>query len=373
MMMVDKTPDGIHEPRLLKIIWADMKAFFAQIFQGDVNRTLRRDLSELKELFLDDRRKTRLTGMNKFRQGLYLVFWLLKALLLKLTSTRRVLVVLSLVLILSRNGEGNDDNKVIFGSLLLLFVLLLELKDKLLAQNELMAGRAVQLALLPDRKPPVPGWQLWLFSRPANDVGGDLVDFLQIGRNRFGLALGDVAGKGLGAALLMAKLQSTLRALLPDFTGLGELGKKLNRIMHRDGLPNSFASLVYVALQSDSGRLAVLNAGHMPPIAIKNGDLVEMPKGDPALGLMPEVTYTERHIDLLDTEVLFVYSDGLTEARNEQGDFFGEERLMRLLITLSDLSAEEFGERIRAEVEHFSGDVRPGDDLSMIVLKRLGR
>src|SRR5512138_3275825 len=93
-------------------------------------------------------------------------------------------------------------------------VLMLELKDKLLARSELEAGRTVQLALMPDRPPVVPGWDIWLYSRSANDVGGDLVDYLQIDPQRLGVMLGDVAGKGLPAALLMAKLQATLRALV---------------------------------------------------------------------------------------------------------------------------------------------------------------
>ena len=99
------------------------------------------------------------------------------------------------------------------GIAILLFILMLELKDKLLAREELEAGRAVQRALMPDSGPTIPGWDVSLFTRSANDVGGDLVDYVPLDDQRNGLVLGDVAGKGLPAALLMAKLQSTLRAL----------------------------------------------------------------------------------------------------------------------------------------------------------------
>ena len=367
--MADKRSHDSGEPSFLKTILDDLKSFFENMRRGVLKRTLRRDFKELRDFYFDEKRKSRLKGMCRFNRWIYTSAWLLKAFLLKLTSTRRILLVISLLfLLLSRN---NSDNKPIIGGLILLFVLLLELKDKLLAQNELMAGHAVQHALMPDRKPVVPGWELWLFSRPANEVGGDLVDYLQVNKNRFGVVLGDVAGKGLRAALLMAKLQATLRALIPDFASLGELGTKINKIIYRDGLPNSFASLVYLELQPHSGLLCVLNAGHLPPIAIKGAKIEEMQKGEPALGILPEMTYTEQRIELRKGDFLFAYSDGLTEARNDQGDFFGEQRLLELLPKLIDFSAEEVGERLLAEIDHFLGDVRANDDLSMVVLKRL--
>jgi serine phosphatase RsbU (regulator of sigma subunit) len=117
------------------------------------------------------------------------------------------------------------------------------LKDKLLAHGELESGRAVQRAMIPEQAPLVPGWNLWLFTRSANEVGGDLVDFLRMNGDRFGIAIGDVAGKGLGAALFMVKIQATLRALTPDHDSLTDLASKLNRICPRWNA-TKFASLL---------------------------------------------------------------------------------------------------------------------------------
>jgi serine phosphatase RsbU (regulator of sigma subunit) len=358
------------EPKLAKVLRDDFR-------RGGFKRTLSRDWSELKEFYLDQDRKSRLQQMGKFKRWLYMLGWLLKSLFLRLTPVRRILLLISFWLIIQSGliryeGENvqieNDVGKI--GFVVVLFILMLELKDKLLAQSELAAGRSVQRALMPPLSPKVPGWDLWLLTRPANEVGGDLVDFLAIDKNRFGVALGDVAGKGLKAALLMAKLQSTLRALATEFTSLAELGARLNAILRRDGLPDSFASLVYIELQADSASVRLLNAGHMPPLILKGGMVEETQHGGAAIGVISAATFNEQQLELRRGDVLVVYSDGLTEAINEAGDFFGDQRLLKLLPLLSGLAAPEIGQRILAEVDHFVGEARAHDDLSLVVLIR---
>lgn len=365
--------ESSYESSIFKILLDDLKTFFQNLKSGSFRRPLSRNFRELKEFFLDEDRKNRLATMGRLKRWIYTSFWLLKALLLKLSPVRRVFLVIGLILLLCSNNSNQDgNNNAIYGGLILILILMFELKDKLLAKSELRAGHAVQTALMPERKPRVPGWELWLFSRPANEVGGDLLDFQHIKENRFGIALGDVADKGLKAALLMAKLLATLRALAPDFKSLSDLGAKINEIFYRDGLPSSFASLVYLELQTDSESIRVLNAGHIPPIVLKTDQVQEMPKGDLALGISPKATYSEQNIELGKGDWLLVYSDGLTEARNEEGDFFGDKQLLDLLPKLSGTSVEEIGEKILAEVDHFVGEAPANDDLSLVVLKRVG-
>jgi sigma-B regulation protein RsbU (phosphoserine phosphatase) len=256
---------------------------------------------------------------------------------------------------------------------MLLFVLMLELKDKLLAQSELAAGRAVQRALMPKRNPVVPGWEIWMTAKPANEVSGDFVDYLELEENHFGLALGDVAGEGLKAALLMVKLQATLRALAADFHSLAGLGAKLNAILRRDGLPDSFASLVYLELQPDSGNIRLLNAGHMPPLLCRGDAVNEIAQGTAALGLLSEAAFVEQCLEMQTGDGLVIYSDGLTEARNEAGAFFGEARLFSFLSTLAGLAAHEIGTKLLTEIEGFVGEARAHDDLSVIILKRVAK
>ena len=345
------------------------KTVLEDLNQMDFRRTMHEDLQEIYQFYLDAETRHRLDEMDQVSRWLHLTGWLLKNSLLKLTPVRRLLLLGGMVLFLW--GLADSVPGLIMGFLLVVFTLILELKDKLLAQDELMTGRAVQFALMPKQDPTLPGWQTWLFTRPANEVGGDLVDYLEIDENRLGLALGDVAGKGLGAAMFMAKLQSTLRAIAPNFDTLSDLGEAVNQIIIRDGLPGRFISLVYLELAPEDGQVRVLNAGHLPPLVVHTDSVEEMPKGAPALGLMSTANFTEQHVDLAPGDLMVVFSDGLTEARNEIQMFFGEERLQALLPSLRGLSAEAAGTRLLDAVERFAGEARPNDDLSMIVLKRL--
>ncbi len=349
--------------------------------RGDFKRTLRNDYRELKEYFLTEERKTRLSQMGRIKRWFFLSWWLFEALVLKLTPARRILLLISVLLILFPavriNGEhfsfgaGNGDYSF-FAFLLLLFVLMLELKDKLLARDELESGRAIQSALLPKRSPEIPGWEAWLYTHPAREVGGDLVDFLPLKDQRYGISLGDVSGKGLGAALFMARVQAVLRALAPDYSSLSSLASRMNRIFYRDSLPNRFASLVYLEVCANSGTVRLVNVGHMPPIIVRrNSHPEELSKGGPALGLGPEAEYQEVQLELQPGEALVVYSDGVTEARNGAGEFFGEKRLFRLLSDVSGKNAVAVGETIIQAVEQFVGEAKRADDLSLIVLKRL--
>lgn len=359
------------EPKLALTLINDVR-------RGDLARTLRRDWSELKEFYLDQQRQTRLQEMGKVKRFFVMAWWLIKSLFFKLTPVRRVLVVISFLLILQAGtvDVGGGYVRITLetassGFVILLFVLMLELKDKLLAQNELAAGRAVQRALMPKRNPVVSGWEIWMTAKPANEVSGDFVDYLELDEKRFGVALGDVAGKGLKAALLMVKLQATLRALAADFHSLADLGAKLNAILRRDGLPDSFASLVYLETQPDSGNVRLLNAGHMPPLLCRGYTVTEIAPGTAALGLLPQATFVEQDVAMQNGDVLIVYSDGLTEARDEAGAFFGESRLFSFLPTVTGLAAHEIGTKILAEVNGFVGEAKAHDDLSLIVLRRV--
>jgi hypothetical protein len=359
------------EPKFFKTLFDDIGQFFSDLFSGEFYKQIKKDFLEIREFFVDNHREKRLEQMGRFKRTWYLIWWLIKILFLKLSSFRRILLILALFLIITANNNSDTNGgKIIIGALLFFFIILLELKDKLLARNELEAGRSIQQALTPVTNPDVPGWDIWLYTRPANDVGGDLVDYLQINEERYGLAIGDVAGKGLPAALLMAKLQATLRAVAPDFPSLDKLAEKLNSIFYRDSLPNRFASMVYLEIKSDSNEIRFVNAGHFPPIITGHDQLTEMEKGAPALGIISDCTFTEESFQLNTGDLFVVYSDGVTEARNEVGEFFGDSGFKDLLIKIDGLTATLTGTKILETVDDFIGEARATDDLSMIILKR---
>ncbi|MEN8153334.1 MAG: PP2C family protein-serine/threonine phosphatase [Acidobacteriota bacterium] len=356
-------------------IWETFKSDFKSEGLKD---DIKYDFTETLEFYLTDEQKQRLKEMGWFKKIFFIPAWLLRVLFFKLTRIRRLLLVLAIVLyvisgnIIISDNVRSDSNTTFFSVLILLFILILELKDKLIARDELSAGRAVQTAFMPPQNPNIPGWSLWLYSRPANSVGGDMVDLIKIDKNNFGIALGDVSGKELGAALYMVKLQSTLRALVSDSESLAELGSKINSIFFRDSEPNRFATMIYFGLSKGSGNIKILNAGHIPPLTLSGGKITELEKGSAAIGIKKKSNYREQQLVLKKGDLIISYSDGVTEAVNQSGEFFGAERLKQILKANKYLSPEEMGKVILNHVKDFSGKCRLFDDLSIIIIKYEG-
>jgi len=358
---------------------SDHRGFFYKIPPREFWRTIFRDFADIKEFYLEEEQKNRLESMKPIARGFYLVGWLFKGLFLKLTPIRRLLLFIAIFIMVLQNSKinlapiGLTLNMGDLGGVILIFILMLELKDKLLAHNELAEGRAIQMRLLPDPNPKIAGWDAWLYSKPANDVGGDLIDCIRFNDDRHILVLGDVSGKGLPAALLMVKLQATIRALFTESTRLSDLGFQINRIFHRDGITRSFATLVVLDIRGGSGKIKMLNAGHTPPVFIRCGIPRSTAKGNPALGLMADTAYNVIEEVMHKGDILLVYSDGINESCNPQGECFGNDRLLSLLTDLPDIHPTDFGVRILEAVQHFRGEARPEDDQTLLILKYCGR
>jgi len=374
-----KPPPGrdANEPRLFRTLSSDIHEVSSDLGRHGIG-TFASTFEDIEAFYLDERRRQRLAASGRIRRFFLRFFWLIRSLLMKLTPARRIMLAFAILLLLPGIHIGGEqgfriDLRVPLVSMaIVIVVLMLELKDKLIARNELVAGRAVQLALMPPESPAVPGWDIWLYTEPANDVGGDLVDHLEFNEGQHGIALGDVAGKALPAALLMVKLQATLRSLVPLFPALDTLGGAVNRILCRDGLPNRFATLVYLVLTSDSGRVRYMNAGHLPPQVIRGASVEDLPGGSIALGFVPEAGFIERAVELSEGDLLVVVSDGVVEAMNAAGDFFGDERLRAAIASAQGGAAKDLGRSILTALEVFIGDMRPHDDVSVVVVRRKG-
>lgn len=345
------------------------RTVLSDLKQGDVHRTLWRDLQDTYLFYLDDDERARLRSMSRLQRSWKTVWWVLKSLVLNLSPARRLLLIAAIAAFGWGLMQGAESWSI-GGFVLALLVLLFELRDKLLARNELEVGRAVQLALLPADNPELPGWEIWLYSRPANDVGGDLLDYLAGEDGRLHLALGDVAGKGLGAALLAAKLQATLRALATDAGPLADMAARTNRIFCRDGLPNRFATLLYLELRPDDGFVRLLNAGHMPPLHLTAGEIATLPPISLPIGIRAGAGFEEQSLEVAEGELVLLYSDGLSEAVNEHGQMFGDDGVRELLARARGLSAAHAGALILEELARFVGNSRPFDDMSLALLRR---
>jgi hypothetical protein len=347
------------------------------ISEGGFRSDISTDFEDLKEYFLNDERKKQLSSMGKIKSFFFMTWWLLSEMLLKLTPTRRLVLILGIIFLLLPGKFGIDagldfsTNTSRFGGIMILFVLMLELKDKLVAKDELGEGRSVQKALMSDVSPYIPGWKIWLFTQPANDVGGDLVDVINLEDGKFGITIADVSGKGLGAALLMAKLQTIIKSLASEYTSLSKLFHRLNLVFHKDILPNSFASMFYMEIKGNKDDLKYVNAGHLPPIIYSNGNIEQLEKGDVALGLTANSNFISHKVKLTAGDYIITFSDGVTEAMNLMGNFYTTDRLYNFIDRISFNNPEELGQKILEDVKLFIGEAKTHDDLSLVILKRV--
>lgn len=351
--------------------------FIQTIFSSEFWKGLKRDLRDIYIFYIDEETRRQFKKMGLVRRTFRITIRLLGALYSKLTPVRQALLILSFVLFFFPRTawEENGSTLVVtwapIGFFLLLFILLLELKDKLLAKDELRAGHSVQEALMPRDTPVLEGWEFWLYTTPANDVGGDLVDYLTLNPTELDLTLADVAGKGLGAALMAAKIQATLRAIAPESTTLTEMADKVNTILCRDGVSSRFVTLAYARLKSGSAVVRILNAGHLPPLILRSTSIERLPSVAPAIGLTDQARFIEQEVTLSAGEYLVFVSDGVLEARSDQDAFFGEDRFQQLLERFRGVSPESMGKEILRNVLEFTGHASRSDDISLVIARKI--
>jgi serine phosphatase RsbU (regulator of sigma subunit) len=245
-------------------------------------------------------------------------------------------------------------------------------------RRDVALAAEVQRRLLPER-PLEPGTAaLAAMSLPARTVGGDYYDFLDLGDERIGIALADVAGKGVAAALIMAVVQATLRIVASEKgTSLPQLAAKLNEFLHRSTRANSYATFFYAQLDERTRQLRYVNAGHNPPYLVRtSGDqtdsgtqIHELKAGGTVLGLFPDMAYEEATVDLRSGDVIVAFTDGVTEALNASDEEFGETRLKELLLRVMHLPAAEISTRIAEELRSWIRSTDQYDDLTFVVMK----
>ena len=253
---------------------------------------------------------------------------------------------------------------------LLFTLLVLELRDKLVLKGDLEIARQIQFGLLPFEPYARDGLAVHAAMRPANTVGGDYFDVIDLGEGRVAVAVADVAGKGMPAALLMALLQGSLRTLITaGFRGADLIGK-LNAHLHANIPANRLVTLFYCEVDAASGRLRYVNAGHNAPFLLRETGILRLPATDVALGIVPGAVFTEAEAALDPGDRLFVYTDGVSEAFDARECEYGEGRLQALLEGHRHLADAELLQKVQADVLVHCGSVRPHDDMTLLVLAR---
>lgn len=246
-----------------------------------------------------------------------------------------------------------------------------EEQDLLRLQEEMRLAKDIQVNLLPNVAPRVEGYDIAGRSIPAKEVGGDYFDYIQIGENSCALCLGDVSGKGMPAALLMANLQATLRGQISHNIPCNSCIERSNSLLYLSTDPKKFATLFYGILDYTKHELCYCNAGHDNPILfVPEKEPQRLGIGGIVLGFVPEFTFSEAKVALKPGSVLVMYSDGITEAMNEKEEELGEERLITILRQNLAMPAEKIMDNVLEAINKHIGQVPQMDDMTMIVIKR---
>jgi sigma-B regulation protein RsbU (phosphoserine phosphatase) len=251
-------------------------------------------------------------------------------------------------------------------------------KEKERLESELAIAREVQNQLFPKNVPFTRTLELTGVCNPARMVSGDYYDFMSLSDNALAFAIGDVAGKGISAALLMATIQSTMRTQLSSTNGSGpghlstaKLVANLNRQLYATTAPEKYATF-YFALYDDSTHiLTYTNAGHLAPILLRGNDVSTLDSTGTVVGAFPIARYAEKTVELQQGDTLVAYTDGIIEPENAYGEMFGEERLQELLVKHARADSTEIIARTMEAVNQWTGSSELQDDMTMVVARRL--
>jgi serine phosphatase RsbU (regulator of sigma subunit) len=247
-----------------------------------------------------------------------------------------------------------------------------EAQERQRIEQELRVARLIQQTLLPKSVPALAGYDVSAYYQPANEVGGDFYDFLELDDGQLGLIVGDATGHGMPAAVLMASTRSVLRAVAQrGGTAPGQVLAEANEVLYPDIPSNMFVTCFYAILDPTEGRLLYANAGHNLPCCRHEGPATELGARGMPLGLMPGMRYEEKEAVLAPGECVLFYSDGLIEAHNPQGEMFGTRRL-RSLLTEPPMGGTDLITSLMEEMKWFTGKrLEQEDDITLVTLHRL--
>jgi sigma-B regulation protein RsbU (phosphoserine phosphatase) len=319
-------------------------------------------------------------GRPRFGRILKALFW---SLAMKLTPTRRVIMIIACVLFFVPNVNFQAHNNVTFdfnfgvvSAFLFLLLLSLELADKVTMKRDLEIAREIQTWLVPSQPPEVAGADIAFASRPQNSVAGDYYDaFYPTAsaeeKGKLMLVIADVAGKSIPAALLMATLQASLRTIAGEGAPLGELVVRLNRYASAHSLDGRrFTTAVLAEYEPETRRLVYVNAGHNAPILRRADGVTEkLEVGGLPLGIDTGAFFETAELELRAGDALIFYTDGVVEAFDEKAQEFGNDRWVAAIRALPDWNAQESLQFLMKRVDDFVGLTRQSDDITCLVVR----
>jgi hypothetical protein len=378
-------------PALGEEYWRSLRELFTRdVTHADLSRLLQHEVSETFAFLTREVDTSDLGGLPWWRRHPRALVRFFLAVAFRLSPWRRVLFAASMIalavswlgfaLYLVAQGPFSLDplfqghSWLLVGATLLAFLLVLELRDKLTLKGDLEIARQIQFGLLPFEPWDRDGIRIVSAMRPANTVGGDYFDVIELGAGRLALAVGDVAGKGMPAALLMALLQGSLRTLVSAGLRGEELVAKLNAHLCANIPSNRLITLVYAELDPATGHLRYVNAGHNPPFLLTAGHPpARLGATAIALGITTDAEFQSMTLELDPGDRLVLYTDGITEAEDAADREYGDERLGAWLQANREQPGRRLIDGVIAEVLEHCGNARPRDDMTIMCLERMGR
>ncbi|WP_207261606.1 SpoIIE family protein phosphatase [Desulfovibrio sp. Huiquan2017] len=245
-------------------------------------------------------------------------------------------------------------------------------------ESELRIAREIQMGILPKLFPAFPDrkeFEVFASIEPAKEVGGDLYDFFFVDETHFCFLVGDVSGKGVPAAFFMAVTKTLLKVVAERGLDPGEILTKVNADLAAKNESCMFVTLFLAIMDIETGETRYANAGHNPPVFLPCGGTPEIvpPLGEPVAGIMEDMRYSTKTMTLKPGDLLFIYTDGVTEAMNPEGALFGEKRLIRLLAEQREPLAPELVKDVGAAIHAFARGAEQSDDITMLVMQFMGQ
>ncbi len=378
-------------PALREEYWRSLHELFTRdVTHADLSRLLQHEVSETFRFLTREVDTTDLSGLPWWRRKPRSLVRFFLAVAYRLSPWRRVLFAASMIalglgwfafaLYLVAQGPFSIDplfrghSWLLVAATLFALLLVLELRDKLSLKGDLEIARQIQFGLLPFEPYDKGGVRIATAMRPANTVGGDYFDVIELGSGGLAVAVGDVAGKGMPAALLMALLQGSLRTLVSAGLRGEELVAKLNAHLCANIPSNRLITLVYAELDTQTGQLRYVNAGHNPPFLLAAGQKpARLAATAMALGITTDTEFKEMTLELDPGDRLVLYTDGITEAEDAGDREYGDARLGAWLQANRDEPGRHLIDGVIKEVLEHCGNAAPRDDMTLMCLERAGR
>jgi sigma-B regulation protein RsbU (phosphoserine phosphatase) len=368
------------ESRPRESIYSSLRDLFTQDVTGEgLNELVKRDLRETFHFFTRAVDFASLRHLPWYKRYPAMAWKTFLAIAYRLSPPRRIAFAISIFafiggsiqLMISGTAENSGVRLWLLTMVIVSVLLFMELRDKLYLKGDLEIAREIQFGLVPSKPFQQDGVTIHCHMRPANTVGGDYYDIIEMENRNIAVVMGDVAGKGMPAALLMALLQGSLRTLIAAGLRGPELFTKLNAYLYATIPTYSLVTLFHGELNTTTGEFRYVNAGHNAPFLLHGDQTLErLDSTSIALGLFRDSPFEEQQNRLGPGDHLLLFTDGISEAFNTQGMEYGEDRLGELMKAHSGLPQTRLIQALVSDVLAFCGDARPVDDMTLMSIGR---